>query len=260
MVINRLVYYGSQTGKDIRAAFIDDLTNGALIHESLKSLVSLQDDVRLEIEVRKMSDDHWRVDTNLASILNINENQTHRLVERALLNLAGLEHRLYEMRDFDSLVGFHSDNEFNLFKQKVRTVADMANQNKINENFARIIELSGLPDFDEILQSGRFNFDKLIKIRESRECKEFRTWLWSLNNSTDDEIKVRLSSLNSKAGNFFNTTLGKTIRLGATTLAGIVPPAGLALSAIDSFLLDKVFKQDGATAFINSIYPSLYEG
>jgi hypothetical protein len=52
---------------------------------------------------------------------------------------------------------------------------------------------------------------------------------------------------------------GKGVRLFITTGVGVaVPPVGVALSAIDTFLTDKIVPEPGPTAFVSQLYPSIF--
>ena len=55
-------------------------------------------------------------------------------------------------------------------------------------------------------------------------------------------------------------TAGKLLRFATTTTAGIIEPiSGGVLGLVDSFLINKILKKDKAIAFINKMYPSLYD-
>jgi hypothetical protein len=55
-------------------------------------------------------------------------------------------------------------------------------------------------------------------------------------------------------------TSGKAIRFLVTTLLGAAyPPAGFIGGLLDSFIVEKMLPRSGITAFINELYPSLFE-
>jgi hypothetical protein len=58
------------------------------------------------------------------------------------------------------------------------------------------------------------------------------------------------------------STGGKFVRLATTTGIGLIPgvglAAGIAASAIDSFLVDRVLPKSGVVAFLTETYPSLF--
>ena len=103
---------------------------------------------------------------------------------------------------------------------------------------------------------------KLLKIRDSAECREFREWLSSLGDTSDAEIKAMVTSLIRKLASMAASSGGKLVRLAATTGIGLIPVigpiAGATASAIDSFLVEKVLPRSGIVAFLTETYPSLF--
>jgi hypothetical protein len=52
---------------------------------------------------------------------------------------------------------------------------------------------------------------------------------------------------------------GKTVRFLSTTAAGLVlPPVGIALSGLDTFLTEKIVPEPGPTAFLGQLYSSVF--
>ncbi len=104
--------------------------------------------------------------------------------------------------------------------------------------------------------------DSLLKVRDSAECKEFREWLSTLRDVTDDEIKHMVAGLRSRMAGMATSPLGKLVRFATTTGIGLIPGAGLiagpAAGAIDSFLVEKVLPRSGVVAFLTETYPSLF--
>lgn len=103
---------------------------------------------------------------------------------------------------------------------------------------------------------------KLLKTRDSAECRAFREWLSTVEDVTDAEIKEMVSSLRSKMASIAASPGGKLVRLAATTGIGLIPVigpiTGAAAGAIDSFLVDKVLPRSGIVAFLTETYPSLF--
>jgi hypothetical protein len=104
--------------------------------------------------------------------------------------------------------------------------------------------------------------DLLLKVRESGECREFREWLSTLEDVSDEEIRQMVASIKSKMASLAGSARGKLIRLAATTGIGLIPVigqiTGAAASAIDSFLVDRVLPRSGIVAFLTEQYPSLF--
>lgn len=75
-------------------------------------------------------------------------------------------------------------------------------------------------------------------------------------------LKDRVAGLRAKAGLMMASPAGKTMRFLLTTGIGIIPHAlvpATALSIFDNFLVDKLLPRSGIAAFINELYPSIFD-
>jgi hypothetical protein len=101
-----------------------------------------------------------------------------------------------------------------------------------------------------------------LEVRASQECIEFRSWLRNLDDFTDAELHRQVSSVRTKLGISAHSPSDKVIRLAITTGVGLVPVVGpllgLAASSLDSFLADELLREDGPTAFLTRLYPSMF--
>lgn len=216
---------------------------------------------QIEISTEQINEDDFSVATNLGDLLNINKVEVHKLVEGALLGLIGSGKTLSKMKTFNSLIGFR-DDEVNVFESKLDFLLNQFNLNKRLASLRRVIEISGLPNLKEAISDDKIDIDRLLKVRESNECKEFRCWLWSIESETDEEIKEHVNAFREKIGEFYRSPLGKTIRWITGVGTGLIPIAGFAISAslgaIDTFLLEKLIPNKGALVFLNQKLPSIY--
>jgi hypothetical protein len=119
------------------------------------------------------------------------------------------------------------------------------------------VTLGGLP---RISPDSRIDIEKLLKIREEPEALEFRSWLTNLDKCGDAEIQKRLNGFNAKLGIAAQTLAGKSLRFLVTTVAGLCPPVGISLSALDQFLWDRFARRSGVAAFAHELYPSVFRG
>jgi hypothetical protein len=120
--------------------------------------------------------------------------------------------------------------------------------------------MSKFPEFSD--KQGTINVDRLLKIRESRETRDFRDWLGNVGAASDAEIKDRVASLRALIGLKISSPSGQAIRFLATSAAGFVPhaaPTALALGVFNQFILDEIFPRSGVAAFVNELYPSIFE-
>lgn len=101
-------------------------------------------------------------------------------------------------------------------------------------------------------------------MRESRECIEFRNWLWNSDSLEVNELKERFESLSVRLSLKMSGKVSKTLRWLTTTGVGFIPPIGLiagpALGFLDTFLLDKLLPKSGIITFIGKIYPTIFKG
>ena len=80
----------------------------------------------------------------------------------------------------------------------------------------------------------------------------------ALISYTDKELEDRLKSLQAKLSDFLHSGAGRTLRILVGEGAGMIPGVGTIVSAIDSFLLEKIFPHKGAITFVNKLYPSIF--
>jgi len=105
--------------------------------------------------------------------------------------------------------------------------------------------------------------ERLLEIRESDECREFREWLLTIEDASDAEIKERISGLRARFGNAIQSHSGKAVRLLTTTgigaIPGVGPIAGFMAGVVDTFFLEKLLPKSGVVAFLSGLYPSVFE-
>lgn len=212
------------------------------------------------LKLHPIDDDDFQSETNIGSLFKLEEPEVHKIIEKALLTLAGLNLRTEEMSAYSALSGF-IDNELPIFGEKLNFLAKLLSPMAVEERMQRVIELKGLPDIDAKDYSIRVDIEKLLKIRDSYECREFRNWLSTIDEATDKEILERINSIRSKIMPIFYGKKARLIRLFVNTGIGLSfgPIGGLGAGAIDTFLLKKILPYKGAIAFINKLYPSIFK-
>jgi hypothetical protein len=139
-------------------------------------------------------------------------------------------------------------------------LADAVSSQTREHNFQRVIDVAGLPHFPT--DEGRINVERLLRIRESSEAREFRDWLGGIGQANEVEIRDRVEGLRAKAGAKVSSGAGKAMRFLVTTALGAVPHAivpAFAVGVFDQFVLDKLLPRSGITAFVNELYPSIFE-
>ncbi len=235
------------------------LRNEKLLKAAVLLVLSKQHGIRevddFTLNIHKVGEDRFQADTNLDRKLRLSSEDVHETIKRALLGIAGLFQRIGEMKAHIAVSGFTED-ELSLFRSKFEALADAWGSNRNEYRFLRVISIAGLSK--DFASNQRINLEKILQIRNEPEAVEFRAWLADVDSLSDSEIKERVASLNAKVGLAVQTTTGKVLRLLATTVAGILPPVGVAVGALDQFLWDRFFRRSGVAAFINELYPSIF--
>ena len=216
------------------------------------------DDVPFSIRLHQESDDVFRAETDIGRCTRLSEPEAHKIVEKGLMGIGGLSQSIGEMKHYAAISGFR-DEELPLFRHKLDFLADAASSQVREHNFRRVIDVSGIPD----LSTGRgtVSVDRLLKIRDSSETREFRDWLGGIGAASDSEIRDRVASFRAKAGLKVASGTGRAMRFLVTNGLGLIPhtaaPA-VALGALDQFVLDKLLPRSGIAAFVNELYPSIF--
>jgi len=213
------------------------------------------------IRLHQIYDGCFRTETNLGEIFSLDEIEVHKVVENAVLGIAGLNQRIAEMEVHNALSGF-LQSETPLFDAKLDFLFRARDPNKLEKNLNRVFALRGFSDiFTAPVQT--VNVEKLLKVRDSQELNDFRQWLFEIDTTSDAEIIDRIGGLRSKLGIAAQGNKGKIVRFLTTTLVGSLPVigsvAGIGLGFIDTFLLEKILPYSGVVAFIDKLYPSLFE-
>ncbi len=212
----------------------------------------------LEIRVEEPRERVFHIKTGIAKDFGLTPEATHSLLQRSVTAVVNLNHRLAEMVAYSALTGFLENEAFLLFG-KLAGIISPQNPLRAEEQFKRVIEVADVPDFKP---GQRIDVEKLMRIRDSSECRDFRSWLSTAADISDAEIRAQAAGMRNRLGSLVGSSGGKAVRLAATTLVGNIPVAGLVLGpvagAIDSFLVDRVLPRSGIFAFLADEYPSLF--
>jgi len=232
-----------------------------IVHRAAKRFRDLSfDRARLTLHVTRHKDEDAVIslESNLAELLGIPDGEAHKLWQSSLMGLAGILHRLAEMKGYEALSGF-TDEDVDLFLDKVAFIVDPGSVEKHEAQLERVIRIAQLPIF-EPANDRPLNVDALFKVRQSSELKDFRAWLASAGERSDAEIREQLGSVRSRLGNLIDSTIGKTLKFLALSGIGIASASvGVAMSGLDTFLTEKLLPRSGVLAFISKKYPLLFK-
>lgn len=213
---------------------------------------------KLEVRVEETDSRIFRFETPLRMHFGLNEQQVHEIIRDGLQAVVNLNYQLANMQEFSALIGC-AESESDLLYGKFAGVIASVNPEAAERDFKRVVELADLPDFTP---NQKIDVEKLIKVRESDECRAFRDWLCEASSLSDDDIRGMTKGLKDKISALGSSAAGKSVRLAMTTLIGMIPGKGVVLgpvaSALDTFVVDRALKRPAVVAFLSDLYPSLF--
>lgn len=216
-------------------------------------------DLTLKVHVEEGT--RCTVENNLMKI-GLDEERAHKVIEGAILAVAGTETKLAQMKSHESVCLFREE-EVPVVQDKIRFALEQWHPQAQVDRLGRVLEVRGLPDFGAAVAGNTLDFARLIEARESPECLQFRQWLRSRDSVSDEEIRAEIESVRTTLGTFIKGDSGKLLRWIATCAAGLVASglggfvAGAAASAVDAFLLERVLPYSGPIAFLNKSVRSI---
>jgi len=213
----------------------------------------------LHLQVEEKDPRVFHIVNDIPASAGVDGARAQQIMELAIRAVAAANQRLADMQEYASITGF-ADDEAPILFGKLSGIIGSLNPRPLEENFKRVITLTGLPDFGN---RTRVDLEKLLKARESSECQEFRKWLANLNELSDDQITEVVREFRSKIGTLLQSGVGKVFRFVVAAGIGAIPGAGIALGpalgAVDMFLLERLFPRPGYLAFLTQTYPSLFK-
>lgn len=112
-----------------------------------------------------------------------------------------------------------------------------------------ILKKKNIPDLSDLYISKTITIHDVIKIRENLNGKKFRQWLSDVNYNQDTIIETLVNSSSS-----INSRVSKTIRFLVTNAVSFIGPvSGITVSAIDSFVIDKILKGWHPNIFLDDV-------
>lgn len=276
----RAMPLGTKTSKRVRNAIVDSLTPfpaepGKLTMDQLPTDLTMRLDlvrtatdwalreygrrdphgIRYSVQLHQETPDVFRAETNIGEQFDLQVDEVDRVLERAVLAVGALNERFELMKAYDAVTGLR-ETELQLLDAKLAGVMRQVDPDRQEERLTRVLELANLPDPETA--EGTVNVERLLAARESEELVEFRQWLRTLDTATDDEIRERINSLRERVAAAVHGPKGRAVRFAATAAADILPYGGLALGALDEFVLEKVLPEPGPVSFLGSTYSSLF--
>jgi hypothetical protein len=245
----------SQTTSDFHMGKVE-VVKILLAKVLLKNHAIKADPNDLELTLHSLDETDFRMESNLRSF-GLDERAAHRSVEAALLAVFGLNQPIEEMKAFNALSGC-IDDECPLFMDRLGFLLRDLRPQSQEKNFQRIVNLAGMPEF--LPRVDAFDVDAILRVRDSSELVEFRSWLRGASALADQEIYEQIAGVRSRIADVGGSLAGRLVRFIVMTGAGFIEPTlGVSVGAIDSFLIDKVLPKSGIWTFVNRLYPSIFK-
>ena len=263
-VVDALVPWAEDAGREAVCQLETDLrSNSEIVRAAmiltLRTEYGITDlGAALKLRMEEITANDFRVHSNLRA-LGFDEPTAHKMIERGLLGLGGLNQRIEEMHTHSAISGF-LERECPLFEDRLGFLLKGLRPGPKQENFQRVVEIAGLPEFISSVE--RVDVVRLLEVLETKECREFREWVAALSQVTDSEIADRVGGLRARIGAVLHAGVGKVLRFlvptGLGVIPGIGPLAGTFAGALDLFLTDRILPRAGIYTFVNRMYPSIF--
>jgi hypothetical protein len=212
-----------------------------------------------QLTVHDLGHGRQRFETNLQSILHITADKEHELLAEVISGVANLNQRIGQMAEYQAISQFE-DAEAPLLFGRLQSILLPMNPQQDEDAFLRVIELTNIP---KLISNQRIDVEKLIRVRNSAECLQFRAWLSTTDQMDDDELKELLKGFRAKAACFISSGPGKAIRFAANTALGLIPGYGSVVAAgeglVDTFLIEKILPSSGVISFLTNKMPSVFK-
>jgi hypothetical protein len=219
------------------------------------------DAAKLRLAIDRVDGLTVHAESNLAALAGIDDEHAHQVVERGLLAVGGLTIRLELMQRLSAISGCMPD-ELPVFDGKLRALEAETDPDAQEQRLLRVLKLAELPEPD-LSESSAIDVDKLLEARALPEAQALRAWLRTADRLDDAEIRESFNKVQEALARAVHGTAGKVVRFGITTAAGFIPDGGVtsaSLSAIDSFLVDRVIGEPGPYSFLSDNWPSFFTG
>ena len=124
-----------------------------------------------------------------------------------------------------------------VLKAKLSPIFEASNQSTSTDIFKTVMTMKGVPNLGELYLNNILTIEDIIEFRDDFDGRLFRVWFSSTDYHQEEIIRVLLNKNPGK----FQGTISKLLRWIIPELVELVNPfVGLAISGIDSFVIDKI--------------------
>lgn len=178
MIASTIISNPLNAGEDALRAVPSDLERAdyfpALLRRAVTEMLHIDiPEERIRTHIHRLDDRDFRVESNLSNLIGIDAPKAHSIQERAILAAADLNMRIEEMRNHNALSGV-LDEDAPVLGRKLDFLARAISPQQQDQHFVRVVDLAGLPTNREGI---KIDVERLLEVRASRECREFRQWL-----------------------------------------------------------------------------------
>lgn len=231
----------------IKVPFNSETEKQRFILNTEDSLVKCDDKKLRDLIQQEISSDLRNV--NIKEELGIRSSSAEEVSQYdiyKLLRLANISKGLIYQSEYDisttTVDGYASkylQSKLSHFSKKVSSKSD--------DTFLKVLDIKGIPDLSVLYQKKIMTMHEILNMRESYSGKIFRHWYSSIDYDQDQFLRQLTSS--KKDG-----TVKKLFRWILPNAIGIFSPvAGVAASAIDSYIIEKVISGWQPNIFLDDI-------
>ena len=250
-------------GHESIAQLESDLASGGpIIHRAVQRSLDMKlghPGPIFNLQLERLDAKDFKVLTDVGEVAGLDDGEAHKVVERGLLAVGGLNLRFEEMKAFGA-VGVLVDEDVGLLDTRLDFLAAQVDPSAQEARFHRVIRIADVPDMSD---PSEVSIEKLIEIRDSEACREFRRWLRGIDGATDAEIDEMFRPIRDRLSKAVRHPIGRAARFATTGAVGLIPgiglPAGVAIGALDTFALVKLLPAPGPTAFLAIDYRSIFD-
>lgn len=214
----------------------------------------------------EFADEHdIRVETNLGEIIRgLSIEDQHQIVQSALFMVRGAAETIVTANHLSCIPAWSENLRF-VGRSAVAEGGRMAREpHELGSRLARVLTIRNLPNLQSLFDDQDFRLERLLEVRNSRECREFRVWLRGLDQIDADQISDASQSLGQSVHAIRHSIPGKVAAV-LWTVGGFVPVLGQvqgAISVVESIRAecDREFDlpERGALAFLNGGLAKLF--
>lgn len=250
-------------GRALHKQISTDLsTNKPLLNASLQETLpgGLINNLNLEVQGTPGFQGHEaiRISSNLGQILKVTPEQEHDILANLYAKIGNLNLELAHIELYDAIPAF-SESDAPLLFGKLHGLIAPQNPKITQDAFFRVLDFTSIP---AALDSRRVDVRQLLSIRKTPECREFRSWLSSVDQINDADLQRMIIGVKARATAFLASTPGKAVRFAVNTGIGLIPGVSWIVPTIqgvvDTFLVDKLLPSSGILTFINRSIPSVF--